>query len=288
MTVETILARWAYVSTVYNSLVLPKYREIDIQPNFGALQDSLKQIVKGTKDGLLRLKKIEKILPASLVASTLPQQRLNKSKFLSFPELNHHAVSAYIILFEVLFCNAMIIRALITESNVTKTLNIALQLIGTGEVRLGLLQHAFAQLPFGIASQVEALVKEVALLYTVCKLLTVYLLNKMQLDSPLSQTREKRFLRRENYLLAKEINFRTNHPATNPNGPYSNPFLRLLLTKHLKEAWAFAEQYEKTELHNADPEVLAISMDTITGRHIFEYNPLEDILRQSIEAELNG
>ena len=67
--VETILARWAYAMTIYNSLVLPQYTNIDIQPNFSALSDGLKQLVKSSKDALLRLKKIEKILPVSLVTT---------------------------------------------------------------------------------------------------------------------------------------------------------------------------------------------------------------------------
>lgn len=65
--VETVIARWAYAMTIYNSLVLPQYASIDIQPNFGALSDGLKQLVKSSKDALLRLKKIERILPVSLV-----------------------------------------------------------------------------------------------------------------------------------------------------------------------------------------------------------------------------
>lgn len=180
----------------------------------------------------------------------------------------------------------MIVRALVTESNVTKTLNIALQLIATGEARLGVLQHSFTQLPFNIAPQVDVLAKKLAIFYNVSRLLAVYLLNKMQLDYPLSQEKLKRQLRRENHVLAREINARVNMPNLNPFGHSSDPFLRLLHVKHLREMWVFADNYERTELKDADTDLLNISIRDIVARHVFEYNPAEDIIKLTLEAEL--
>lgn len=56
--IEMVISRWIYVFTLYNNLLLD-YRQLDTQPQFQGLQESVNLFVKSLEDILIRLTKLE-------------------------------------------------------------------------------------------------------------------------------------------------------------------------------------------------------------------------------------
>ena len=56
--IEMIMARWVYVISIYNNMLLD-YKQLDTQPNFQGLQDSVNLFVNSLQDILIRFTKFE-------------------------------------------------------------------------------------------------------------------------------------------------------------------------------------------------------------------------------------
>ncbi len=65
-----VLVKWTYIATVYNS-VIDEYRMLERHQNFQAIQDGIKTLSKALEDILVRLAKLEYLLPHLAVSFTL-------------------------------------------------------------------------------------------------------------------------------------------------------------------------------------------------------------------------
>ena len=124
--------------------------------------------------------------------------------------------------------------------------------------------------------------------YNVCKLLCVYLINKIQIDYPISQVKTVKQIQQENYLLACELQRQLTDKQANAFGAGFDPAVRLLHSKFLKDAFAAADLYAKTSLHNLrEQNLLNISLNDITDRYDRLYRPDEDMVKANTQAKMN-
>lgn len=168
-----------------------------------------------------------------------------------------------------MFLNALIFKTLLCQTGVTKSLELSIEMVRLAqkkwdEINIGLLQTmnpAFGQ-------KVVYMKESGRIYYNVCMLLICYLINKIELDYSLSQVRTRKQLHQENYLLACELNRWLTDRQLNKFGPDFDPMVRVLQKKFISPAFAEAEKYRVTELHQLkDATLLNISLHTITTRY---------------------
>lgn len=187
---------------------------------------------------------------------------------MQLPEFNPEVIKAYILLFEVLFENALILKSLVTQTGVTKGLMLALELVVQGEAKLAPLKLAFMNLGLPLLTSVLDLIERSHVFYIVVRMLSCYLMNKIQLDYPLSQDKTFKQLKQENFLLACELQRQLLDKQVNKLGPEFDPAIRLIWKNFLNEVVQTAEKYRKTELpHLNDSTVLNLSLSDIIGKY---------------------
>ena len=168
-----------------------------------------------------------------------------------------------------MFLNALIFKTLLCQTGVTKSLELAIEMVRLAhkkwdEINIDLLVNMNPT--FG--QKVVNMKESGKIFYNLCMLLICYLINKIELDYSLSQVRTRKQLHQENYLLACELNRWLTDRQLNKFGPDFDPMVRVLQRKFIAPAFAEAEKYRLTELHQLkDATLLNISLHTITTRY---------------------
>lgn len=263
-----ILSKWMYSSAIYNSM-LNDHKTLDQKQDFGTLQESTNLIVKALEDILTRLSKLDLVSEEVLVDSYLTKGSLQNRGVSFFPELNPIVLKNMILLFELMFLNALIFKTILCQTGVTKALELAIEMVRLAqkkweELNIGLLKSMNENL----GQRIQFMKDSGRIYYNVCMLLICYLINKIELDYSLSQVRTRKQLHQENYLLSCELNRWLTDPQLNKFGPSFDPIISVLYKKFVMPAFAEGEKYRATELHHlTDPTLLNISLHTITCRY---------------------
>lgn len=169
------------------------------------------------------------------------------------------------------------------QTGVTKALQLNIHIIMLAELKADELLAKFFIVPSGLTQVIPQFVAQSKVLYNICKLLSCYLMNKIQLDYPTSQAKTRKQLKQENYMLACEIQRFLLDKIANPFGPGFNPMLRLLNNKFINEAIQFIESYRKTELHNVkEPELLNLSLNDIISKYQQGFDPHDDMVKTNV------
>lgn len=191
-------------------------------------------------------------------------------------------------MFETLFCNSLIVKTIVMQTGVAANLEVAIQLIMLGQAKSHQLDFEFGKLQLPLAGHIRQLIMKGQVFDNVCKLLSVYLINKIQIDYPISQAKTVKQIQQENYLLACELQRQLTDKQANPFGAGFDPAVRLLHNKFLKEAFAAADVYNKTSLHNLrEHNLLNISLHDITDKYERLYKPDEDLVKANTQAKMN-
>jgi hypothetical protein len=163
---------------------------------------------------------------------------------------------------------------------VTKNLELNLEIIKLAERKLASLGTAFANLNIGFGAHVKRFVEKARLLYTVSRLLSVYLLNKLQLDYPTNQKKLRKQIKYENHLLCNELHRQLNDKKVNEHGPLFDPMVRLLSKKLIFEAFEANKVYIRTELPElVEPQFLNTSLNDIISQYEKYSDPDEDLVK---------
>lgn len=263
-----IMSKWMYASAVYNSIIFD-YKSLDQKPDFGALQESINTIVRAVEDALTRLIKLDLIADQVFVGLGLMQARIQDRAASFFPELNQSVLKNMILLLEIIFCNTLIFKSILCQTGVTKSLELAIEMVRLAEKKWGQLNVAMIQSMNPELGQRVLHLKETGrIYYNVSMLLICYLINKIELDYSLSQVRTKKQLHQENYLLGCELHRWLTDRQLNKFGPDFDPLVAVLYKKFVAPAYVEAEKYRATELHNLkDQTLLNVSLHTITSRY---------------------
>lgn len=205
-----------------------------------------------------------------------------------FPELNPAVLKGFILFYEIMFCNMLIFKTLLFQTGVTKSLELAIEMVRLaekkwGEVNFGLFQNLNPQLGQKLVYMHQAS----RIYYNVVMLLICYLINKIELDYPLSQVRTRKQIHQENYLLGCELHRWITDPQLNKFGASFDPLVTVLYRKFIADAYAEAERYRVSELHQLkDEQLLNVSLHTITIR----YDRIKvqgDMIKESILGKAN-
>ena len=157
-----------------------------------------------------------------------------------------------------------------------------------GQIKSKKLDYEFTKLQLPLTGHIKVLVSKSTPFYNVCKLLCVYLINKIQIDYPISQVKTIKQIQQENYLVACELQRQLMDKQANTFGASLDPSIRLLYNKYLKEAFASADLYSKTSLHNLrEYNLLNISLHDITDRYERLYKPEDDMVKANTQAKMN-
>jgi hypothetical protein len=179
-----------------------------------------------------------------------------------------------------MFCNALILKNFIMQTAVTKNLELNLEIIKLAERKLDPLVTAFEHLKIDFKSRVKRFVDMAHVLYRVSRLLTIYLLNKMQLDFPTNQKKLRKQIKYENHLLCNEIYRQLNDKKANEFGPIFDPMIRTLSKKIIFEAFETNKAYIRTELPQlVEPQFLNTSLNDIISQYEKYSDPEEDLVK---------
>lgn len=179
-----------------------------------------------------------------------------------------------------MFCNALILKNFILHTAVTKNLELNLEIIKLAERKLDPLNAAFAGLNIEFQVVVKKFTRMAKVLYDVSKLLTIYLLNKMQLDYPLNQKKTKKQIKYENHLLCNELHRQLNDKKVNEFGPLFDPMVRVLSKKIIFEAYETNQAYIRLELPSlVEPQFLNTSLHHIVSQYDKYTDPDEDLVK---------
>lgn len=172
-------------------------------------------------------------------------------------------------------------KIFILETGVTAKLMINLELILCSQKKLPELQLAVSKMPnnpFTLALQ--NLIVAAPIFYDVSKLLVCYLMNKIQIDYPISQQKTYKQLNQENFLLANELQRYIYEVVPKYRGNQNWPFFDLLIKTFLVDAFKFKENYERNELKTLqDRDLLNQSLNDIIGKYEEKANTKDDLVR---------
>ena len=179
-----------------------------------------------------------------------------------------------------MFCNALILKNFILHTAVTKNLELNLEIIKLAERKLEPLLAGFANLKIEFEVQVKKFVERSRVLYNVSKLLSVYLLNKMQLDFPTNQKKLRKQIKHENHLVCNELYRQLNDKKVNEFGPLFDPMIRILSKKIIFEAYEMNKSYIKNDLPQlVEPQFLNTTLHDITSQYEKYTDPDEDLVK---------
>ena len=179
-----------------------------------------------------------------------------------------------------MFCNALILKNFILHTAVTKNLELNLEIIKLAERKLAPLGAAFEGLKIEFGPHVKKFIEKARVLYNVSRLLSVYLLNKMQLDYPTNQKKLRKQIKYENHLLCNELYRQLNDKKVNEHGPLFDPMVRLLSKKIIFEAYEANKTYIKNELPQlVEPQFLCTSLNDIISQYEKYSDPDEDLVK---------
>ena len=168
-----------------------------------------------------------------------------------------------------MFINALIFKTILCQTGVTKSLELAIEMVRLGQKKWEEINVALLQNMNSVFGQKVAQMKEAGKLYfSISMLLICFLINKIELDYSLSQVRTKKQLHQENFLLANELQRWVSDPQLNKFGPSFDPMVVVFFRKFIQPGLAAAEKYAATELKQVkDETLLNISLHTITSRY---------------------
>jgi hypothetical protein len=179
-----------------------------------------------------------------------------------------------------MFCNALIFKNFILHTAVTKNLELNLEIIKLAERKLDPLNAAFSGLNIEFQVVVKKFTRMAKVLYDVSKLLSIYLLNKMQLDYPTYQKKTKKQIKYENHLLCNELHRQLNDKKVNEFGPLFDPMVRVLSKKIIFEAYEANKAYISLELPGlVEPQFLNTSLHHIVSQYDKYTDPDEDLVK---------
>ena len=135
-----------------------------------------------------------------------------------------------------MFCNALIMKTVLCQTGVTKSLELAIEMIRLAEVKWSQINiNMITNLNPQIGQKITFMQQASRIFYNICMLLICYLINKIELDYSLSQVRTKKQLHQENYLLAGEMHRWLTDPQLNKFGQNSDTFISVLNKKRSEE-----------------------------------------------------
>ena len=170
----------------------------------------------------------------------------------------------------------------------TKKLQLNLEIIKLAERKMVELDAAFQRLGTGFYPVVKNFIERSRVTHTICRVLSVYLMNKLDLQYSSTRTKTLKQIKYENHLLVNELYRFINDKNSNPFGPNMSPMLRLLNKKLILEAYNVDQAYVKTDLESFrqnDPSFVHVSLSTIIEQYEKYTDEDDDLVRVSIFAK---
>lgn len=214
------------------------------------------------------------------------------------PELNLYVLRAFILLFEIMFTNATILKLLLIVGGVTKNLQLNLELIALGEYKISQLVRAFETTGLGESynHQAKDFVQKCDVFYKLVKVLTLSELNNLRTTcGGLSNKVTKKQTDYENYILGCTVNQLLSNKEHNKLGLNYDALPRLVMSrlgfKLLEETKKYAERGQVEVLRGSisDSHILNLTIEDIMKHYrqtpVGDFSLLQnDMIKVDIQA----